>query len=139
LGAVGCVPGKRRSAQASRDLPFEVPREALNSAEYGLTMARFRAQLGTTFTLVPPAGGSLDLKLIAVNNLGPAIKQPVARGEAFNCHFSPAGAATLPQDTYQMNHPVLGTFSIFIVPFTPPDQATGAALPPEYVASFNRV
>lgn len=139
LGVAGCAPDKRRGGQGGRDLPFEVPSQALTSVEYGLTMAAFRAQLGTTFNLRAPAGGSLDLKLIAVDDLGPAITQPVARGESFNCHFRPAGAATLPQDIYRMNHAVLGTFSIFVVPQTAPDPATGAALPPEYVASFNRV
>jgi len=139
LGVASCVPERRKSAQAGQGLPFEVPSQALTSVEYGLTMARFREQLGTTFTLLVPAGGSLDLKLIAVNDLGPSIKQPIARGESFNCHFSPASVATLPQDTYQMNHAKLGTFSVFIVPLAGPDQVTGAARPLEYVASFNRV
>ena len=139
LGVAGCGSDKRRSAQPGQGLPFEIPSEALTSVEYGLTMDRFREQIGTTFTLLAPSAGSLDLTLAAVNDLGPAITQPFARGQAFNCHFSPSGGATLPQDTYQMNHAALGAFPIFLVPLTAPDQTTGAALPTEYVASFNRV
>jgi hypothetical protein len=134
LGVAGCLPDKRRDNQPDVHGGFEIPRQALDSVEYGLSMEDFRAQLGTNFTLATPAG-ALDLTLVAVNEGRPA----GGEGEAFDCVFQPARAVELSQNAYQTSHAKLGTFSLFVVPFAGPDPVTGGARPTQYVASFNRV
>jgi hypothetical protein len=132
-GVAGCLPEQGRGTQKTAGGGFEIPSQALDSVEYRLTMADFRAQVGTRFT-VATASGSSVLSLAAVKQGRPAS----ARGEAFACVFEPTDALSLSQDTYQTRHAKLGTFSLFLVPLAGPDPVALTQRPVRYVASFNR-
>jgi hypothetical protein len=61
------------------------------------------------------AGAELELTLVEVKRLGTALRP----GGAFSLLFvSPAGPF-LPQATYRLTHPKLGTLELFLVPIGP--------------------
>jgi hypothetical protein len=89
-----------------------------------LTPGDFEPHHGETFELSAAAGaggGELALKLVEVKRLGTALRQ----GGAFSLLFvSPAGPF-LPQATYRLSHPKLGTLELFLVPVGPMQGGNG--------------
>jgi hypothetical protein len=79
-----------------------------------LTADDFEPRSGETFRLATP-NGALELKLVEVRRLGPALRA----GGAFALTFQSAPGPFLPQATYPVGHPELGTLEIFVVPLGP--------------------
>jgi hypothetical protein len=61
--------------------------------------------------------GTLDLKLVEVRRLGQALRE----GGAFSLTFQSPPGPFVPQATYPIGHPKLGTLEMFIVPIGPKD------------------
>jgi len=80
-----------------------------------LTADDFEPHNGESFQLTT-AIGALDLKLVEVRRLGQALRE----GGAFSLLFTSAPGPFLPQATYPLAHPALGTIELF-VPLGPKD------------------
>ena len=112
-----------------------IPREVLDSDAYGLSLGRFTPHVGTAFRFGAPNGEAVELTLASATDRGVGGRPIVDKGECFSLSFVATGAmppAGLAQDTYTVSHPMLGAFSLFIVPASP----SGAQ---SYTALFNRV
>lgn len=79
-----------------------------------VTADDFEPRLDDEFRLRLPAG-ELALRLTEVRRLGQAHRD----GGAFAITFAATGAPVLPQATYPISHPALGTLEMFIVPIGP--------------------
>ena len=80
-----------------------------------LTAAGFTDRLQDTFTLAMP-GASLKLVLAEVEELGESQHR-----RAFSLRFLGPAQPILPQATYRLDHPALGSLEIFLVPLGPKD------------------
>jgi len=76
---------------------------------------------------------TVDVTLVQVEDTLPAKTSKAGGRESFVLHFR-GGNTELPQDTYTVEHPALGTFRLFLVP-TGSDE-NGAQ---GYVATINRL
>jgi hypothetical protein len=81
-----------------------------------VTAADFEALSGETFTLASQSG-EIALRLQEVRRLGDALRE----GGAFSLEYRSGPGPFLPQGTYPISHPALGTFDMFIVPLGPKD------------------
>ena len=79
-----------------------------------LTADDFEPCKGETFQ-VTTTRGALVLDLVDVRRLGPALRD----GGAFSLTFQSAPGPFVPQATYPIAHPKLGTLEMFIVPLGP--------------------
>ena len=102
----------------------------LSAAE--LTQTRFAALLGTTFKVGLTRGHAASIRLAEVRPIMP-VGVPMVSGEGFSLHFSGSDSQRFGQDTYQMTHPTLGKFEVFLVPVGP------AGVDQQYEAVFNRL
>jgi hypothetical protein len=98
----------------------------------GLSLASFKSQLGTRF-LINHQASKVNVKLIAVTNFA-SRKQTAAGKEGFSLLFTGPKETTLKQDTYRIEHEVLGMFSFLVVPVGTKDTRA-----PRYEAVINRL
>ncbi len=75
----------------------------------------------------------VEVALAEVKDLMPAGTTPANGRECFSLLFR-GGSVALPQNTYRIDHPSLGSFKLFLVPGSPDD--VGAQ---SYVAIINRL
>lgn len=75
----------------------------------------------------------VEVALAEVKDLMPAGSTPANGRECFSLLFR-GGSVALPQNTYRIDHPSLGSFKLFLVPGSPDD--VGAQ---SYVAIINRL
>ena len=75
----------------------------------------------------------VEVALAEVNDLMPAGSTPANGRECFSLLFR-GGSVALPQNTYRIDHPSLGSFKLFLVPGSPDN--VGAQ---SYVAIINRL
>lgn len=88
-----------------------------------LTPSNFAPHVGTAFTVVF-TDGSLELTLGAVEGHGtrsPRPELPDLRTEPFSLVFLGPLSPILPQRTWDLAHPALGSVAIFLVPIGPRD------------------
>jgi hypothetical protein len=88
-----------------------------------LKLSDFAPHAGTTFTVTFP-DGVLELSLGAVEPHGtraPRPDVPGLRTEPFSLVFLGPLAPVLPQRTWNLEHPALGTLEVFLVPLGPKD------------------
>lgn len=98
----------------------------------GLSMASFKSQLGTSFSITHQAS-KVKMKLVDVTNFA-SRKQTAAGKEGFSLLFRGPEDNTLKQDTYLIEHSELGMFSFLIVPVGTKDTSA-----PHYEAVINRL
>jgi Domain of unknown function (DUF6916) len=122
------TPVKNAFTQSShlRDGSGEAP-PLLTDPLANYSKSAFAAYLNSVFQIESTAG-VVDVNLIRIDDL-PA----PARGECFSLLFR-GGSRALKQDTYEINHPALGSFELFLVPAAVTNN--GAC---EYVATINRL
>jgi hypothetical protein len=97
-----------------------------------LTFAQFTSQCHSKFAVPTGPGTAVELELVQADLQRPRRSASAARVECFSLVFVGPSAPLLPQGTYRFEHPVLGTFSIFIVPISQDRQRAC------YEAVFNR-
>ncbi len=96
------------------------------------TRATFESYLNSIFRLY--AGSTtVDLALVEVMDLIPGTSNPQTGRECFSLLFR-GGSVALPQHSYKLEHPSLGTFQLFLVPGKPDDNGAQS-----YVAIINRL
>ena len=96
------------------------------------TRSAFSSYLNSIFRLY--AGYSfVDVALVEVKDLMPAGTVAKDGAECFSLLFR-GGNTALPQNTYRIEHPSLGTFQLFLVPGSPDDNGAQS-----FVAIINRL
>ena len=92
------------------------------------TKAQFSEYLNTTFWISLGASNTLEVELVAVNELkqSATAKEPAnAKRERFSLIFKGPKNTPLRQDTYTIKHHNLGTLLIFLVPMGNDKNGTG--------------
>jgi hypothetical protein len=120
LGAVSAVaalvPGRRAEATAPRSVLDRAARTAVLADEPFLTRSVLNGQLNTYFRV----GGTKSaafLELVAVNDLASAAATGTVGSElSFSAVFRGPVKTRLPQQTYPLQHRMLGRLSVFLVP-----------------------
>ena len=133
-GAVALVLGGCNDGTSGAPLPATgkpLPPETTTSSSYALTLSAFEPQLGTQFAVFDASGTRGTLTLVGARDEGIGVRAIVDRGECFSLSFESSGSL-LDQDTYQLSHPAIGEFPLFIVPGRPGSR-------PTYTAIFNRI
>jgi hypothetical protein len=95
------------------------------------TQATFTQYINSIFRL--HGFRTVDVTLEKVEDALPATVSRTDGRESFLLHFR-GGGVQLPQDTYIVEHPALGTFSLFLVPSGADDNGAQS-----YVATINRL
>jgi hypothetical protein len=95
------------------------------------TQATFEQYVNSIFTL--RGRKTVEVMLTKVEDSLPAKTSRAGGRESFTLHFR-GGGTRLPQDTYVIEHPSLGTFSMFLVPTTTDENGAQG-----YVAVVNRL
>ena len=121
------LPAKTIFSQKGKDVApgAQPPRLADPLANY--TKASFESYLNSIFQL-QTVYGTIEVTLVRIDDM-PAPNG----GECFSLLFR-GGSRELPQDTYTLDHPALGSFQLLIVPSGA--DANGAQ---SYVATINRL
>jgi hypothetical protein len=99
-----------------------------------LTHEDFAPLVGTSFEVKLPDGSAVALSLAEVKVLGPKparLVKPGTRTQAFSLRFTGPERPLLPQRTWEVAHPALGSHPIFLVPI---GREEGAL---QYEAVFN--
>jgi uncharacterized protein DUF6916 len=114
------VPGRRTEAAAVRASgPDRAARKAVLADEPFLTRTVLNGQLHTYFRVGGRKTASF-LELVAVNDLASAATTGTAGSElSFSAVFRGPAKARLPQQTYPLQHRMLGNLSVFLVPVGP--------------------
>lgn len=91
----------------------------MSDSHDALTVSDFEARAGESFRV--RASPAIDMRLAQVRRHGQALRA----GGAFSLFFVAPPGPYLPQATYPIEHPALGTMEIFIVPIGPLDGGNG--------------
>jgi hypothetical protein len=91
---------------------------ATRDPNFFLHLGTYRPLVKSKFTLQFPHG-PVDATLLQAKNLGDRGRWETARRECFSLLFEVAKSEPVAQGTYQVSHPTLGGFSLFLVPVGP--------------------
>jgi hypothetical protein len=80
-----------------------------------LALEHFAGHIRETFTVVLDQNGQSNFVLMEASPLSAPVVPGMVRAP-FSLLFHSEAAVLLPQKIYQMTHPALGTFGIFLVP-----------------------
>lgn len=83
-------------------------------AQFNFTKATFLPYVDTVFRIYPDSSKVLKTTLVSVGDIGPVPDHKKAGRECFVLRFR--GTESLPQNTYRIEHEVLGRFQLFLVP-----------------------
>ena len=82
--------------------------------QFNFTKATFLPYVDTVFRIYPDSSKVLKTKLVSVGDIGPVPDQKKTGRECFVLKFR--GTELLQQNTYRIEHEVLGRFQLFLVP-----------------------
>ena len=82
-----------------------------------VTLATFGAQLNEEFTLTPPDGPAVAVRLVEATPLGPAPADGLRA--PFSIVFRGPADRALGQGMYRLGHAAIGSFELFLVPIAP--------------------
>jgi hypothetical protein len=101
----------------SSDKLFPLPPESTNDALNYLRHEHFESVVNTFFEFQPEEGRAFKLQLLAVEVLRLAANEKQGfGGESFSLLFEGSKKSKIAQGTYQVNHDILGKFTLMIVP-----------------------
>ena len=83
-------------------------------AQFNFTKATFAPYVNTVFRIYPDTSKALKTTLVSVGDIGPVPDRKKAGRECFVLRFR--GTELLRQNTYRIEHEVLGRFQLFLVP-----------------------
>ncbi len=100
-----------------------------------LTVSDFIEHLNANFPVDPGSAEGIELELIEAQTIGEGRRSdsPGTRQEPFSLIFRGPRDRLLPQGMHPVEHPTLGTLTIFLVPIMPEGDPTGL----HYQAIFN--
>lgn len=84
-------------------------------AQFPFAKATFTPHVNTDFRIYLDPSRLLNAKLVSINDIGPIPDTPVAGRESFVLKFYGI-EMLLRQNTYRIEHAVLGRFDLFLVP-----------------------
>ena len=85
-----------------------------NPAPFNFTKATFAPYVETVFRIYPNSSRALIATLVSIADIGPVPDTNEVGPECFVLQFR--GTETLRQNTYRIEHQVLGSFELFLVP-----------------------
>jgi len=135
MGAIAF--GQQKGGSLGTGIGFPVPKTALQDPLYKITRTMFTDALNTKFSALKGGVYVGDLVLVKVEARAPAFAK--IDGNAIRDCFAltfqgGARSAQLPQSTYQLWSPKLGSFQLFLVPGD-----TSSRLGPMHTALINRL
>jgi Domain of unknown function (DUF6916) len=86
-----------------------------------LRLEDFAPRIGERFRLSADAEHSIDVTLLEATALGAAARSQAARRAPFSVVFLGPAAPVWPQRIYRVEHDVIGSFDLFLVPLGPRD------------------
>jgi hypothetical protein len=87
-----------------------------------LAQADFARHLGTAFRLRRPDGEALELTLLEAS-LHPHLPHAPGHRQGFSVVFRGASPTHLPQGIYRLDHDLMGSLDLFLVPIGPREGA----------------
>jgi uncharacterized protein DUF6916 len=112
--------------------PIDQSKDVAADPLSGYNRAAFSSYLNSIFRLYT-GYSTVDVALVEVMDLIPGTSNPQTGRECFSLLFR-GGSVALPQHTYKLEHPSLGTFQLFLVPGGPDDNGAQS-----FVAIINRL
>lgn len=105
-----------------RDTDLQSPAQTQNDpmpkgntpAPFNYSKATFTPFVNTVFRIYPDASKAVILTLVSIGNIGPVPDRETIGRQCFVLKFR--GTEALRQNTYRLEHPVLGRFELFLVP-----------------------
>jgi hypothetical protein len=105
-----------------RDTTIEYPDPTQNDstpngtqpAPFNFTKATFAPYVDTVFRIYPDSSKALKITLVKVEDIGPVPDSRTVGYECFVLKFR--GSQPLRQNTYRIEHEILGRFDLFLVP-----------------------
>lgn len=88
----------------------------LQSPAAGLTLATVAPLVGSSFAVRLAPWQTEAFTLVAVDEYAPRAGAHPASGEAFSMLFASSARIAVPSATYQVHHPALGGFRLFLSP-----------------------
>ena len=113
LGSAERIFGRDTDSQSPAPQNDLLP-TANRPAPFAFTKATFAPYVDSVFRIYPDSSRSLKSTLISIQDIGPVPDQRVAGHECFVLKFR--GTEALGQNTYRIEHAVLGRFNLFLVP-----------------------
>jgi hypothetical protein len=92
------------------------------------SLAEFAAHVGTRFRVATESVGVLELELIDAVVLPSRAVPPGVRVDPFSLGFRGPFAPGLPQRIHTLDHDVLGTLALFLVPIGPEGMRSGRSI-----------
>lgn len=107
--------GDKRSVTSS--VPQVSPQKPVDLLGY-FNKSTFTPYVGTEFRVHLSSSKVRRIKLVEVKDYVDSSGQKAARGgeESFSLFFTAPSWRTFPQNTYEVEHPALGKFQLFLVP-----------------------
>ena len=112
--------------------PIDQSKDATADPLSSYNRAAFESYLNSIFRLYT-GYSTIDVALVEVKDLAPGTNTAQTGAECFSLLFR-GGSVALPQNTYKIEHPSLGTFPLFLVPGKPDDNGAQS-----FVAIINRL
>ena len=112
--------------------PIDQSKDATADPLSSYNRAAFESYLNSIFRLYT-GYSTIDVALVEVKDLMPGAATTQTGAECFSLLFR-GGSVALPQNTYKIEHPSLGTFPLFLVPGKPDDNGAQS-----FVAIINRL
>jgi hypothetical protein len=114
LASVERALGLDNSAEQSGVTQDNLTGKSGKTSALSLTKATFAPYVNTVFRIYPDTSKTLKTTLVSVADIGPVPDKTVAGRECFALNFR--GSEPLPQNTYRIEHDVLGRLDLLLVP-----------------------
>jgi len=115
LGSADGVFGRDTNPTNSTSIPNDLSAEDSPAAEFDYSKATFLPHLNTIFRIHVSSSKIISATLVGVDDSGPVPDKPQPGRECFELKFRGTEALSK-QDTYRIEHQILGSFELFIVP-----------------------
>lgn len=114
LGSADRIFGYDAGLEYPRPTQDDLPPKGNNPAQFSFTKATFAPYVDTVFRIYPDSSKAIKTTLVSVGDIGPVPDRKASDRECFVLRFR--GSETLRQNTYKIEHEVLGRFELFLVP-----------------------
>lgn len=114
LGSADRIFGRDTATEYPDPTQNDLTPKGTQPTPFNFTKATFAPYVDTVFRIYPGSSKALKITLVAVDDIGPVPDTTTVGREAFILKFR--GNQFLRQNTYRIEHEVLGRFDLFLVP-----------------------
>ena len=114
LGSADQIFGRDTKFESPSPTQENLPPAGPTPAPISFTKATFAPYVDTAFLIYLTSSKALRTTLVSISDIGPVPDKAEEGRECFVLKFR--GTETLRQNTYQVEHEVLGRFDLFLVP-----------------------